>query len=65
MLSKIFQKWCSHQFAIEDLTIINPESEGNDRVIWTCDKCGKKFFAHCGLDISPKYGMVIRRRTIK
>lgn len=21
------------------------------RVVWPCDKCGKKFYAHCGLDI--------------
>ena len=28
------------------------------RVEWPCRKCGKKFWAHCGLDITPKYGHV-------
>lgn len=29
------------------------------RVVWPCAKCGKVFYAHCGLDISPKYGPII------
>lgn len=28
------------------------------RVVWPCSKCGKTFYAHCGLDISPKYGPI-------
>jgi hypothetical protein len=28
------------------------------RVVWPCSNCGKKFYAHCGLDISPKYGPI-------
>ena len=31
----------------------------NKRVSWTCHKCKKEFFAHCGLDISPKFGRII------
>ena len=30
------------------------------RVKWPCSKCGRIFYAHCGLDISPKYGIIIR-----
>ena len=33
------------------------------RVKWPCSKCGKIFYAHCGLDISPEYGSVIRRKN--
>ena len=29
------------------------------RVKWSCHKCKKEFFAHCGLDISPKYGYIV------
>ena len=31
------------------------------RVRWPCAKCGKVFFAHCGLDISPAHGLTLRR----
>jgi hypothetical protein len=31
------------------------------RVAWPCDKCGKMFYAHCGLDISPTHGPTFRR----
>lgn len=31
------------------------------RVAWPCAKCGKVFYAHCGLDISPEHGPTIRR----
>ena len=30
------------------------------RVQWPCRKCGKVFFAHCGLDISPKHGSTVQ-----
>lgn len=33
-------------------------SETN-RVMWPCCKCGQIFYAHCGLDISPKYGSIV------
>jgi hypothetical protein len=29
------------------------------RVVWPCSKCGKVFYAHCGLDISPKHGFIV------
>lgn len=29
------------------------------RVQWPCRKCGKHFFAHCGLDISGKHGRIV------
>ena len=29
------------------------------RVRWTCCKCGKVFFAHCGLDILAKHGRMV------
>ena len=31
------------------------------RVMWPCWKCGKIFFAHCGLDIIPTHGKCVRR----
>lgn len=30
------------------------------RVQWPCAKCGKIFFAHCGLDILSKHGSVLK-----
>lgn len=29
------------------------------RVQWPCRKCGKTFYAHCGLDIAPKHGYIV------
>lgn len=31
-----------------------------ERVEWPCNKCGKPFRAHCGLDIAPRKGKIIR-----
>lgn len=55
------QSRCGHRFAVEDLRLVNPDSEGTDRVEWSCSVCGKSFEAHCGLDISPKNGFTYRR----
>ena len=63
VLVKLKQRFCSHRFAMEDLTMVNRDSEGNDRVSWACDKCGKVFRAQCGLDISPEHGPIFRRKT--
>ena len=30
------------------------------RVYWPCNKCGKTFYAHCGLDISPEHGLIVK-----
>lgn len=30
------------------------------RVKWPCWKCGKVFYAHCGLDIVPKHGRIVQ-----
>ena len=59
------QRWCAHEFAIEDLRMVNMESDGDDRVEWSCAKCGKSFSAHCGLDITPEHGFVFRRGAAK
>lgn len=32
------------------------------RVKWPCAICGEVFYAHCGLDISPKNGFIFRRK---
>lgn len=61
---RLKQRWCRHRFAIEDLVMVNPDSDGNDRVRWACDKCGKVFHAHCGLDIAPDKGVLYRRRRL-
>ena len=34
------------------------------RVYWPCAKCEKMFYAHCGLDISPRHGPMIRRGDV-
>ena len=65
-----FKKKCTHRFAIEDMTLTNikvlDEYSYKDkghamRVYMPCDKCGKIFYAHCGLDITPKHGYLFRR----
>ena len=55
------QLFCSHRFAIDDLVMVNRDSDGEDRIAWACDKCGRVFRAHCGLSISPRHGPVFRR----
>lgn len=36
---------------------VERNSEGyKKRVVWPCDKCGKEFYAHCGLDIIGTHG---------
>lgn len=29
------------------------------RVAWSCHKCKREFFGHCGLDISPHHGSIV------
>ena len=64
VLARLRQRLCSHSFAIEDLEMVNRNSDGADRVAWPCDKCGKVFRAHCGLDISPTHGPTFRREPL-
>ena len=61
---------CKHRFAIEDMVLtgirIEDEYSLTDkghcmRVYLPCDKCGKTFYAHCALDITPKHGPLFRR----
>ena len=52
------QKTCKHVFKMRDLEMVNKNGL-HDRVKWPCMKCGKIFYAHCGLDIAPKHGEVI------
>lgn len=59
LILHIKQKFCNHNFNIRQLEMVNRDGL-NDRVKWPCAKCGKVFRAHCGLDISPKYGETIR-----
>ena len=59
---RLTQRFCSHEFAIEDLKKTNDEIE--PRVKWPCAKCEKIFYAHCGLDISPKFGPTFRRTAL-
>lgn len=65
LLERLKQRWCSHRFAIDDLTMVNRESDGEDRVRWHCDKCGRIFRAQCGLDISPTNGPTYRRGSLQ
>lgn len=64
-IQMIKQEFCKHRFALEDLTMVNRDSEENDRVSWACAKCHKVFKAHCGLDISPEHGPCFRRKKLK
>ena len=59
LILRIKQKTCKHKFDIRHLEMVNRNGL-NDRVKWPCAKCGKVFRAHCGLDISPKYGETFR-----
>jgi hypothetical protein len=56
-----FKRKCKHRFALDDLSLVNPDSPGNDRVEWPCSECGEAFKDHCGLDISPKHGPTYRK----
>lgn len=31
-----------------------------ERVSWRCAKCNREFRAHCGLDVSPRHGPLVR-----
>ena len=55
-----FKRQCKHRFDISAIQLVNPDSEGKDRVEWPCSECGKVFNAQCGLDISPKHGPTYR-----
>lgn len=46
-------KFCNHAFVIEELKRNNEDPLSDDRVVWPCVKCGKKFYANYGLKI-PK-----------
>lgn len=59
LILRFKQKTCDHKFNIRHLEMVNRDGL-NDRVKWPCAKCGKVFHAHCGLDISPKYGEITR-----
>lgn len=53
-----YQEWADYYSARD-------KHEGHTkRVAWPCDKCGKVFYAHCGLDISPEYGFTFRRGVV-
>lgn len=41
-----------------DQTVGGNHPSHTQRVRWTCCKCGKVFFAHCGLDVLAKHGRV-------
>lgn len=60
LVAWVRQRACRHRFAMEDLATVNDDG-GADRVAWPCDKCGKVFRAHCGLDIVPENGPAFRR----
>jgi hypothetical protein len=57
-----FVRFCDHAFNLAALKK-NPSARADesDRVIWPCAKCGRVFTAHCGLDISPKHGLIVPR----
>lgn len=63
LLTRLKQRMCDHAFAIEDLKKTGEHEDSDRRVVWPCAKCGKEFFANCGLDISPKHGLAFRRQA--
>jgi hypothetical protein len=61
---QLFREWkCGHVFELSDLGKTGESEDGDRRVSWPCMKCGKVFFAHCGLDISPRHGPIAPRRS--
>jgi len=44
----------------KDYTAYYQQDAFTKRVSWKCQKCGKVFYAHCGLDISLKYGYIVK-----
>lgn len=71
LVRRLRQLVCSHKFYTEDISKdyvkpVMPEGLSicaeykhpahTKRVCWPCGKCGKKFYAHCGLDIVDKHG---------
>lgn len=37
------------------------DGDWRDHIVkWKCKKCGKEFEGTCGLDISPKYGKIVK-----
>jgi len=49
-----YEDWCNYYSGI--YTHISH----THRVRWRCNKCNKKFYAHCGLDIAPRFGYIVR-----
>lgn len=64
LIIKLKQRLCSHKFATEDLEQTGSYDPAH-RVVWPCSQCGKRFKAHCGLDISPEHGPMFRRERIR
>ena len=58
-IQQIRERFCSHEFDMADLKTTQ-SIHFHERVLWPCYKCGKVFKAHCGLDISPKHGYIMR-----
>lgn len=65
LIQRFRESRCGHIFDLSALRKTGESEEGNRRVQWPCQKCGKVFFAHCGLDISPKHGPIVPRRISK
>lgn len=51
-------KECDHKFRIGNLRMTGEEDYAR-RVCWPCMKCGKEFYAQCGLDIAHA-GNIVR-----
>ena len=54
-VSKSYAEWSHYLFLTTHESYIH-------RVIWPCQKCGKIFYAHCGLDITPFHGPIATPR---
>ena len=52
-----WEVWCSYLDECEKVGA-HPR-----RVKWPCRICKEIFYAHCGLDISPKYGPTVKYTT--
>ena len=65
LLHRIRQRYCRHEFAIDDLRTTGEPDDSDRRVRWPCSKCGKAFYANYGLAISPKHGPTFRRREVQ
>lgn len=62
IVRQLVQCFCYHNFCLDDIFLTHLLDHCK-RVSWSCVLCNKTFYAHCGLDISSKYGTLVRKKN--